>query len=105
MPIPINAIASSASMPATTASAPAVTIGGMAASRMDTPTTVPFRFASRQMSNAVRGAIISLIAKPTPSGAITRRGRRRRSCIPMAVITSGTGVRETLCGDSASFSG
>lgn len=74
MPTPIKATANSASMPAIAAIAPAVTIGGMPASIIETLTAIPVMPIRRQTSRTTNGATISFIARPKLRGASILRG-------------------------------
>jgi len=76
------------------ANAPAETIGGMPASKIETCTASPCRPTILHSNNAVAGAAISFMKRPIDSCEIISLSKLRVSWNPTAIITNGTNVED-----------
>ena len=92
MPYAVIAELKRAFSPAMDASAPAVTMGGMAVSKRETFTAGPDRSSSLQAKRKTRGVTIRRRARPASRGNSSSLGSSRRIWNPIATMT--TGIRD-----------
>lgn len=91
------AAASRGASPWAMASAPAVTIEGIAASSTVTRAIDPCRFSTGTSSNASAGITASFSTSPAASGLSSSRGRAKRTDRPMVSIASGSRASDSRC--------